>query len=298
MAGTIPSARPGNVIDWRILSQAETGSDLVRINVLGPVEVIRDGTAIRLADRQRALLAALAVEYDRVVPVDRLIGVLWDGTPPATARTKLQAHVSALRQAIGQPARQESGPLVTFAAGYLLSGQETEIDLAEFDAAMASARSTHESGHPAVGSELFARALALWRGPPFADVTAPALRAAAAPLEERRVLAVEAKAEADLSVGHCGTVAAELPPWLHRLPLRERLRGLLMIALYRLGCRAEALRLYREGRQVMISELGLEPGAHLQALHRHILADAGAVRPIAVPRRPAPAAAEAQPGKR
>jgi DNA-binding SARP family transcriptional activator len=233
-----------------------------------------------------ALLAALALDYGKVVPVGQLIDMLWDGVPPATARTKLQAHVSALRQAIGQPVRQEGGPLVTSAAGYMLSGDGAELDLAEFDSTMKQARAIHESGHPAVGSELFANALALWRGPPFADVTAPAIRAAAAPLEERRVLAVEAKAEADLSIGRCGGVAAELPPWLFRLPLRERLRGLLMIALYRLGCRAEALKLYREGRQIMIRELGLEPGAQLQALHRHILADAGAVRPIAVPRRP------------
>jgi DNA-binding SARP family transcriptional activator len=273
-----------------MLAHAIKRSDLVRVNVLGPVEVISGGAVVRLADRQRALAAALAAEYDRVVPVERLISVLWDETPPATARTKLQAHVSALRQAMGQPARQETGPLVTFPAGYLLSTGQTEIDLAEFDAALARARATHESGHPAVGSELFARALSCWRGPPFADVTSAALRTAAAPLEERRVLAVEAKAEADLSVGHCGAVAAELPAWVHQLPLRERLRALLMIALYRLGCRAEALRLYREGRQAMISELGLEPGAQLRALHRHILADAGAVRPIAVPRRPAPAA--------
>jgi DNA-binding SARP family transcriptional activator len=264
----------------------------VRINVLGLVEVARDDEVVHLAERQRTLLAALALDYGKVVPVDQLIDTLWNGAPPATARTKLQAHVSALRQAIGQPVRDERGPLVTYAAGYMLSGDATELDLAEFDSTMQRARSTHESGHPAVGSELFASALALWRGPPFADVTSPAIRAAAAPLEERRVLAVEAKAEADLSIGRCGAVAAELPPWLFRLPLRERLRGLLMIALYRLGCRAEALNLYREGRRIMISELGLEPGAQLRALHRHILADAGVVRPIAVPRRPARAPAE------
>jgi DNA-binding SARP family transcriptional activator len=268
------------------------GSDLVRINVLGLVEVTRDDKVVHLAERQRTLLAALALDYGKVVPVGRLIDTLWNGAPPATARTKLQAHVSALRQAIGQPVRDERGPLVTYAAGYMLSGDAAELDLAEFDSTMQRARSTHESGHPAVGSELFASALALWRGPPFADVTSPGIRAAAAPLEERRVLAVEAKAEADLSIGRCGAVAAELPPWLFRLPLRERLRGLLMIALYRLGCRAEALNLYREGRRIMISELGLEPGAQLQALHRHILADAGAMRPLAVPRRTAAASAE------
>lgn len=265
----------------------------MRVNVLGSVEVIRDGTVIALTGRQRALLAALAAEYDRVVPVDRLLGVLWNTAPPATARTKLQAHVSALRQAIGQPARQESGPLVTVASGYLLSAAQAEIDLAEFDSLMASAREVHESGHPAVGSDLFARALAIWRGPAFAGVASAALRAAAVPLEERRVLAVEAKAEADLSLGRCAVVAAELPAWLHQLPLRERLRALLMIALYRVGCRAEALQLYREGRQAMVRELGLEPGARLQALHRHILADAGAVRPFAVPLRLPEAAAAA-----
>jgi DNA-binding SARP family transcriptional activator len=260
----------------------------VRINVLGLVEVTHGGQVVHLAERQRSLLAALALEYGKVVPTGRLIETLWDGAAPATARTKLQAHVSALRQAIGQTARGDRGPLVTSAPGYLLSPSgSAELDLAEFDATMAQARETHQSGHPAVASDLFAAALAIWRGPPAADITSPAIRAAAAPLEERRVLAVEAKAEADLSIGRCGTVAAELPAWLARLPLRERLRGLLMIALYRLGCRAEALRLYRDGRRIMISQLGLEPGAHLRALHQHILADAGAVRPIAVPRRPA-----------
>ncbi len=269
------------------------GSDLVRINVLGLVEVTRDGNVVHLAERQRTLLAALALDYGKVVPVDQLIDILWTGAPPATARTKLQAHVSALRQAMGQPIRDERGPLVTYAAGYMLSGDAAGLDLAEFDSTMQRARSIHESGHPAVGSDLFASALALWRGPPFADVTAPAIRAAAAPLEERRVLAVEAKAEADLSIGRCGAVAAELPPWLFRLPLRERLRGLLMIALYRLGCRAEALNLYREGRRIMTRELGLEPGAQLRALHRHILADTGAMRPLAAPRRTVRVPAEA-----
>lgn len=264
----------------------------MRINVLGLVEVTRGDEVVRLAERQRTLLAALALEYGKVVPVDQLIAALWHGAPPATARTKLQAHVSALRQAIGQPVRDECGPLVTSGSGYMLSEDGAEIDLAEFDSTMQRARSTHECGHPAVGSELFASALALWRGPPFADVTSPVIRAAAAPLEERRVLAVEAKAEADLSIGRCGAVAAELPGWLFRLPQRERLRGLLMIALYQLGCRAEALKLYRDGRRIMIGELGLEPGAQLQALHKHILADAGAVRPIAVPRRPVRASAE------
>lgn len=254
-------------------------NDTVRINVLGQVEMSHGGELIHLAERQRALLAALALDYGQVVPVDRLIEVLWDATPPATARTKLQAHVCALRQAAGQSVRDEHGPLVTCASGYMLCGDAAGLDLAEFDSLTGQGRSAHESRQLTEASRLFASALALWRGAPFAGVTSPAIAAAAAPLQERRVLAVEAKAEADLSLGRYAAVAAELPPWLFRLPLRERLRGLLMIALYRLGCRVEALKLYRDGRRIMTSQVGLEPGARLQALHRHILADAEAIRP-------------------
>src|ERR1700680_4742949 len=195
------------------------GSDLVRINVLGPVEVASRGKLVHLVERQRTLLAALALEYGRVVSVDQLIVILWNGMPPATARTKLQAHVSALRQAMGQPVRDECGPLRTTGAGYMLSGDGAEIDLAEFDSTMKRARFTHEAGHPVVGSELFASALALWRGPPFADVASPVIRAAAAPLEERRLLAVEAKAEAALSIGRGGAVAAAVPACALRVAL-------------------------------------------------------------------------------
>jgi DNA-binding SARP family transcriptional activator len=161
----------------------------------------------------------------------------------------------------------------------MLCGDAARLDLAEFDSLTAQARSAHESRQLAEASRLFASALALWRGAPFADVTSPVIAAAAVPLQERRVLTVEEKAEADLSLGRYAAVAAELPPWLFRLPLRERLRGLLMIALYRLGCRVEALKLYRDGRRIMTSQVGLEPGARLQALHRHILADTEVIRP-------------------
>lgn len=257
-------------------------SDPVRIAVLGPVEVTHGANGVYLSERQRTLLAALALAYGEVVSVSQLTAALWGTAPPASARTKLQAHVSALRQALGQPARRVGGPLVTCASGYLLNLDGAELDLAEFDAVTRRARAARESGNPALESELCAAALGLWRGAPCADVTSPQIRAAAAPLAERRVLAVEAKAEADLAIGQFGVVAAELPPWVFRLPLRERLRGLLMVALYRLGCRVEALKLYRDGRRIMVSETGLEPGAQLRALHRRIMADAATARPVAV----------------
>src|SRR5437868_3067135 len=124
-----------------------------------------------------------------------------------------------------------------------------------------------------LAAELFADALGLWRGPAFADAVSPALRSAAGPLAERRVLTVEAKAEADLALGCPEVVVAELSAWLAEMPLRELLRGQLMLALYRLGCRADALNIYRAGHRIMIAEVGLEPGPQLRSLHQRLLAD-------------------------
>jgi DNA-binding SARP family transcriptional activator len=246
----------------------------VRVKVLGPMEMACDGRAVAFAGAgQRALLAMLLLELDRVVPVDRLVDTIWDARPPATARNKIQIHISALRRAIRQSARNREGPLRTSGTGYMFSSKGVDLDLAEFDATVSAGRTAFEAGRLAVSSELFAGALALWRGPAFADVASPVIRDAAAALGERRLLAVEAKAESDLGMGRSETVVAELPVWLASLPLRERMRGLLMTGLYRLGCRADALALYRDGRRIMTTELGLEPGSRLRVLHQRILAD-------------------------
>lgn len=241
----------------------------MHIEVLGPIEVTESGQAIRVAgQRQRALLAALALNQNRVVSVARLVDVLWGFDPPATARAKVQAHVSALRQALGA-----AGVIETRPPGYALSESGADVDLAEFETLRTLAAAAHEAGECALASQRYAAALALWRGPACADVTSALIRTAAAALEERRLFAVEAKAEADLALGRCAAVAADLAVPLALHPLRERLRALVMQALYRLGCRADALSLYREGRQVMIAELGLEPGPQLRRLHQRILAD-------------------------
>ncbi len=184
----------------------------MHIKVLGPIEVTEEGRVIRLTgQRQRALLAALALDLGNIVPVTRLIDVLWGDSPPVTARAKVQAHVSALRQAIGHRGRSADEPLLTCPPGYVLGPQGVELDLAEFEALMTRAWVAAGSGDRAAASGLFAAALALWRGPAFADVASPAIRAAAAVLEERRLLVVEAKAVADLALGRCETVAAQLP---------------------------------------------------------------------------------------
>ena len=255
----------------------------MHIEVLGPLEVTEPGRVIRLAgQRQRALLAALALDRSRVVSVTRLIDVLWGFDPPATARAKVQAHVSALRQALGT-----AGVIETRPPGYALSEHGSDVDLAEFETLRTLAAADGDAGEWALASQRYAAALALWRGPACADVTSPAIRTAAAALEERRLFAVEAKAAADLALGRCEAVAADLATPLAMHPLRERLRALAMQALYRLGCRADALSLYREGRQVMIAELGLEPGPHLRRLHQGILSDDPALLTPGAGRSPA-----------
>jgi DNA-binding SARP family transcriptional activator len=239
----------------------------VQVKVLGSIEIARDGLAIALAGQgQRAVLGALALEHGRPVTVERL-------APPATSRIKIQAHVCALRRALGQLARGGCRPLLTTGSGYALCRECVRLDLAEFDLLIARGRRALAAGQPGPASELFADALALWRGPAFADAVSPTLRSAAGPLEERRVLTVEAKAEADLALGRPEAVAAELPAWLVAMPLRELMRGQLMLALYRLGCRADALSIYRAGHRIMIADVGLEPGPQLRSLHQRLLAD-------------------------
>lgn len=246
----------------------------MRIEVLGPLQVTADGRTIQLAgQRQRALLAALTLELGNVVSLERLVDVLWDTDPPATARVKVQAHVCALRQAIGPDRPTAGGPLVTRPPGYALGHDGVDLDLAEFDVLTTQAKEASQARQPAAASELYGIALAIWRGPAFADVRSPLIRGAADRLEDRRLLAREAKAEADLALGRSDRVIAELPQWLAAHPFRERMRAMLMLALYRLGCRADALMVYRDGHHLMVAELGLEPGPPLRALHQHILAD-------------------------
>lgn len=258
----------------------------MRVSVLGPIEVTGPAGPARLAgQRQRALLAALALDHGRAVPVARLVDALWDDNPPATARGRVQVHVCELRQVFGQ--RADRGPLLTCPPGYLLRLRDGELDLAEFSSLTERAAGASRSGNAAAAANLLAAALALWRGQACADVRSPLVRAAADALDERRLLAVEAKAEADLALGRCEDVAADLAAWVASHPLRERMRALLMLAWYRLGCRADALSVYRDGWQVMVAELGLEPGPQLRRLHQRILAGDPALHAAAAARRQA-----------
>ncbi|HTU72335.1 MAG TPA: BTAD domain-containing putative transcriptional regulator [Trebonia sp.] len=244
----------------------------MRVCVLGPIEVTDGGRPVRLSGLgQRTVLAALAAEHGMVVPLTRLFEALWGGTPPPTARTKVQSHVSALRLALGRQVRDGDSPLQTIRPGYVLSADGASVDATEFADLMTRARQAQDATATA---RMLGEALALWRGPAFAGLDSPVMRAAGRLLDERRVLAVEEKAAADLSLDRFDLVVAELPGWVDSYPFRERLRALLMLALHQHGCRADALRLYRAGEQRMLHELGLQPSQRLRSLYHAILTDA------------------------
>jgi len=241
----------------------------MRVCVLGPVDVTDGGRPVHLSGPgQRTVLAALAAEHGTVVSLPRLFEALWGGTPPPTARTKVQSHVSALRLALGRQVRDGDSPLQTIRPGYVLSADGASVDATDFAGLVTRARQVQD---PGVTARMLGEALALWRGPAFADLDSPAMRAAGRLLDERRVLAVEAKA--DLALDRFDVVVAELPGWVDSYPFRERLRAQLMMALHQHGCRADALRLYRAGEQRMLHELGLQPSGQLRSLYHTILAE-------------------------
>jgi DNA-binding SARP family transcriptional activator len=243
----------------------------MRVCVLGPIEVIRDSRPASLSGPgQRTVLAALAAEHGSVVPVTRLFEALWGDAPPPTARTKVQSHVCALRLALGQEVHDANSPLLTIRPGYVLSADRASVDATEFADLTARAR---RADNAATTARMLGEALALWRGPAFAGLDSPVLRAAGRLLDEQRALAVEAKAVADLALGRYDDMVAELPAWVASYPFRERLRALLMVALHQHGCRADALRLYQAGQQRMHRELGLEPSSRLRSVYHAILAD-------------------------
>jgi len=252
---------------------------VMEILLLGSIEVAQGEASLSLAgERQRGLVGILAVEKGKVVTTARLLSVLWGGSPPLTARTKLQGLVSAFRHQ-SAPSRAQPGVscqtamdcLVTRPHGYELRAAGVYVDVEDFDCLLQRSRHAWQAGQHQVASELLETALRLWRGPALADVRLPGVRGIAEAIDERRLLAVEAKAELDLLLGRPHLVAAELPAWVNDYPLRERLRALLMQAMCECGCRADALQLYRSGRAAIVAELGLEPGAELQRLHHWIL---------------------------
>jgi peptide/nickel transport system substrate-binding protein len=229
--------------------------------------------------RQRALLALLLLSANRAISRDRLIEELMLDPPGEKAARALTVQVSRLRKALGSI--DGSDPrLVASPPGYMLRVKPGELDLDTFEQLLADGRSALEGGDPAGAAAAFREAEAVWRGRPLADLEfEPFARLEVERLEELRLAAVEERIEAELEVGRHAALVPELEALVTEHPLRERLRGLLMIALYRAGRQAEALNAYRDGRRELLDELGLEPAPELQDLERAILTHDPALRP-------------------
>jgi predicted ATPase/DNA-binding SARP family transcriptional activator len=238
----------------------------MEFGILGPLEV-RDGPAlVRVPGaRERALLADLLVNPGRVVSADRLVEDLWGDDPPGNPANTLQGRVSALRRALGSAG---SGLVVTRPPGYVIELDPAQVDAGRFEGLVAGAGRV-------VGAEaarLLGEALGLWRGPALAEFAdRPWAQAEAARLEELRLAAVEALAELRLAAGEHAGLVGELEGLVAAQPTRERLGGLLMVALYRSGRQADALEVYQATRAVLAEELGIDPGPELQRLHHQIL---------------------------
>ena len=219
--------------------------------LLGPLEAVVDGTPVQLAAaKPRALLALLLLNRNRVVSTEGLIDELWGDDPPAQATKTLQVYVSQLRKALG------TERLLTRPPGYLLRVDEGELDLDRFEQLIQQARGQG----PAEARDTLAQALALWRGAP---------EPVAARLEELRANASEDWLQASVESGD--PVIPQLEELVAREPLRERPRGLLMLALYRSGRQADALELFRKTRELFVGELGIEPGPELRELQQAML---------------------------
>lgn len=240
----------------------------VEFAVLGPVAVRNDGRDLPLGGpKQRAVLAILLLDANKVVSRDRLIDGLWGESPPATAAHTLDNYISRLRKSLGE------GRVLRRPPGYLLHVENEELDLDRFERLLDDGRRRFSDGDAADAAEALQAALRLWRGPALADVLyEPFAQHEAERLEERRLIAMEARIDADVALGRDSELVPELEALVREHPQRERLLGQLMLALYRAGRQTEALTAFGSARQRLAEELGLEPASQLAELQRRILA--------------------------
>ena len=257
--------------------------------ILGPLEVLEEGRAVALGGgKPRALLAVLLLHPNEVLTTDRLVEELWGERAPPTAAKAVHVHVSRLRKSLSAGAADGAageGLLVTRERGYELRLDPERLDSNCFERLIAEGRRELDAGNPERALAMLEEALSLWRGEPLADLAyEPFAQAEIARLEELRVAALELLVEAKLVLGRHAEVVGELETLIGDHPYRERLRGQLMVALYRCERQADALEAYQHARRALVEELGIEPGEQLRALERAILAqDAALAAPAALP---------------
>jgi len=241
---------------------------MLEFRILGPLEVVDDGGAIRLGGpKQRATLAILLLTANRVVPVERLADELYAGAAPATAVTQVQRQISELRKVLGSASAIE-----TRAPGYAIRLAPEQLDLNVFERRMEAGRDALERGDARIAADLLQDALRTWHGPPLADLAGESFaQPAIERLDEMRLVALELRVDAELALGRHAELVGELEQLVAEHRLRERFHGQLMLALYRSGRQADALGVYRWTREALVAEFGIEPTPALQHLERAIL---------------------------
>jgi predicted ATPase/DNA-binding SARP family transcriptional activator len=253
----------------------------MRFGIPGPLQVIGDnGLELALGGRMpRTVLAILLLRANEVVSSDRLVEELWAGAPPASAAKGLHVHVSRLRRTLAA-SHPDSGDerLVTAAGGYLLRIAPDELDVQRCQRLIGEGRSLLAAGRPDQALAALSGAVELWRGDVLADFQYDAFaQAEIARLGELRAAVLEERIAVEMLLGREAPVLGELERLVREYPFRERLRGQLMLALYRTGRQAEALAAYRAARSALVDELGIEPSVELRQLHEAILAQDGAL---------------------
>jgi DNA-binding SARP family transcriptional activator len=234
----------------------------LEFRVLGPVAALRDGEPMVLGSRPAVLLAMLLLRAGEAVPLARLVDDLWDEDPPETARNIVQGYISDLRKVLGRDVVETDGD------SYSMRPPPGAVDIGRFEALVDRAR-----GEEAVdAAETLRSALALWRGEPLVNIDDSTFtRRAAGRLEELRLLALERRIGADLDLGRHRDVVADLEELVAEYPLRESFCAQLMLALYRSGRQVDALAAYRAVRELLVQELGIEPGPTLRELEQAVL---------------------------
>ncbi|MEU4983518.1 BTAD domain-containing putative transcriptional regulator [Streptomyces sp. NPDC021969] len=262
------------------------------LTLLGPLQVRGpDGPLHVTPGRQQVILAALLLRAGQVVGTDHLVDLLWGDAPPKTARAQVQICVSRLRTLLGRAARPAT--IATRPSGYVLTTEPGNVDAALFTALVAEARRLGREGRREEAVTRLRTAAALWQGDCLSGLDNHRLAHRTRHLDEERLAATELRVQLELELDRHEHLTGELEVLVGEHPLRERLRGQLMTALYRSGRRADALRTYRRGRDLLIRELGLEPGAELRGLEAAVLADR--LSPGAAPGIPAGSAAPPAP---
>jgi predicted ATPase/DNA-binding SARP family transcriptional activator len=239
----------------------------MEFRILGSIEAVGDEGPLPLgAPKQRALLALLLLNANAVVSRDRLVDALWGAEPPKSAVSSLQVYVHGLRRVLGGERIERHG------TGYRLRLDPVELDLGRFERLVDSADAALGAGRPAEAAEDLRRALELWTGAPLADLAGEPVHEAEAPqLEERRLRALELRNDAELELGRHDELVPELERLISTEPYRERLRVQHALALYRSGRQVDALAACRAARELLVEELGIDPGPELQELERRIL---------------------------